>query len=524
MRRILAVVAILVACALAWFALRDRQSGRSEPLAPSPETPVDAGPLSRVTVDEVERESVPTASAASSDASMFAAVPAASERRIDVVVLARDGGAWTEGPHVEVVDELGLDVALKELARDHRRIESAPPGRYRARAFAKGYVQGFAAFEVGDDEREKRVEIVLERARVVRVRWQTDDGRPFLETLRSEFPDLRLSLTICDSKFEQAVGSTLQGGTSLRTASATPMGWTAPPRDAAALVEFDPKAELHVHAVLASTILAHASVAEGQEEVVLRSPVDAVANGLARLRFCVVDAATQFPVTDASFTCSNANTHNAGHRVAADGCSKRVELVNGEWRVTIVNPSKATAIVEVDLEPGADVDLGTIALERRVRIVIEAKDEKGAPVPKTSFKWALRGSSIETGILFATDEAGRTKIDAAPRSQVQIVCIDRAWTMAPTFVDLRAVPDGTDEIVVGVTLVPGVVVAIERALGTPASRSVVRTPEGDVVALTYSSPLGVTPLRLLPGTYVVEIGGESNVIHVGAESSIVEWR
>lgn len=521
MRRVVLLLLFVLLGLLTWFLVDDRE--REEAIVPTHEAEVitrDAPSPTSIAAPEIERpreqavEPVP--------ATVAHEPPSSNGCRLEVTALPGGDRSWTGEPSLEIVDELGREVERSRIDANHWRVASAAPGRYRMRSLAQGFETHARAFEITDDEREKTIEFTMEPLRSLRVRWQTDDGAPFVEAFeRDAASKLKLvSLRIWELS-DAGERRTSHGTSGPPTAMKR---WPDAPPDAVAVVEVASGASSEVEALVLGNVVAQERVPKDATEVVLRSRVDTVRALEARARLCVVDAATGMPLPEATCRTSQRNVHGAKQKLGPDGCAELGDLAAGAWTLWVEAPGKATTVLRIELEQGARLDLGSVALQPSVRVVVRATEVSGAPVPKIEFALLPEDGLGSPFDKRWTSADGRIEIDHAPRARLSLVCLDRGWAAAAHAIDLREAPLGTEEIAVEVTLAKGVEVALERALETPPTLLVVRTTDGVIVSRTYTSPLGITPLRLLPGDYIAQIGDEANVIHVGNESSVIEWR
>lgn len=258
----------------------------------------------------------------------------------------------------------------------HFSFAGLPAGTYRVRATAKDHIDLEEGLEIGEGPARLEHDLVLHQAWKLAVKILTPDGQPLHSVIAARFtepPQLRFAQVDAiatawqpTSDFPPTASRELNYGLGVWRSSTS---WEAQMRgnvlgsQFAGAFELEAREPLWISAVLRHRILATERVEPGAPELTLTVPIETLWQNLCTLRLRVVDAATRAPVSDARVAISDRSSGNSGRLVDADGRIELRDLVPGLMELRVSSMGAGMAPVDLQLEPGAVLDLGDIAIE-----------------------------------------------------------------------------------------------------------------------------------------------------------------
>ncbi|MCY2961573.1 MAG: hypothetical protein NTY35_15530 [Planctomycetota bacterium] len=528
MRLALVLAAVIALVAALYFALStDPASPGLEPTPVAPER-ADAPPPT-VELAQSERSSVSLAPRRSApDPSGSASATRAS---IAIVVVDKEGRKLGSGVEVECRDALARLLVLEAGPGLVFRARDVPPGEHTVSIVAPASIPAVERIAVLAVAEEQRFEMRVEAAPRVRVRWQADDGRPILDALESPqiLPGPSLLCVAVDSAIRGLGDPALKCRRSAFFGTGIGEGppratWPGAPPDALCEIALASATPAVLTASIDGTIVASETVEDAAREVVFRTPLALLRQMRASVRFCLVDGATGAPVVDASFSGRPREGVQWSTGVGPSGCAEH-QFTPGRTLIEFRAPGRASLFREVDLQPGAELDLGVLQFTAPGHVTIRARHADGSAAsavrlalfPADRLAWGQR-AEVSTG------PDGVARFADLPLEPHVLVVADPRHACRP----LRVEPStpGSGEVV-DLSIEPGVEVALDFGPQTThAARAFLHDPSGTPIAVLPLPPSGLVPLRLGPGEYVVEIEGASGAraITVTDESVVFELR
>jgi|GEM_PF-4813215 len=538
MRIVLVVGALAALVLLAWLAVgTGAEPAKSEPIAPRSVDEEPRGPLVPAELSETKRtESAPR----EPRVELVERVSAAKFTAVTVVFVLLDekGSPLRGSTQLECADRLArlVPTEREDSSGTRWRCAGLTPGAHTVTASAPGRMPLVQPVEVNGETAEQLVELRLAAAPIVRVRWQTETGAPFLEALQEPgvivgpvLARVAVDATLREvgeiaPNSRRAVLHALSPG--VRTSAPREPLWPGAGRDAAGMLEFPTELPGFVHGSLDGVVVAAARVDAHVSEVVLRTPLALVQNLRATVRFCVVDAASGERVGDAQFSAmTRTGVGRSLVDVGAEGCRTDPRFTVGSWLLTFSAPGRGSVFRAVEFRPGEMLDLGEVRFGEQGELVVRARRADGGPAPGVRlgvlgferFAWS-------ESTMIATDPQGIARFVGLPdEPHVLVVADPRATGKAQKF-ESQSVRGTTP---LDIVVEDGVEVVLD--FGPQAllvQRAYFHDSAGLPIAALWPPISGLVPMRLLPGSYVIELedARDARAIEVGPESAVYEVR
>lgn len=358
------------------------EPGRAEPIGRDEPPRVDTPALSAPTAIGSRRD-VSTAPVAS-QTSTEAAGPstAAGSTMVFGRVLETDGSplhrvAWG---WISFVDRSG-----KRWNADCRQgayaIAGLAAGKYTVSARAEACRPVEESFELRADRPQVEKDFRLPRCAVLRVRVDTPEGKPLFADGDSEYRSEIVPVATKDPPgphVYEVVGSLNNPFGVGQFWQSAPGGEALPP-DCVGVVLVHADLPVFVSLVFCHAVLQTQRADPGAEEVAfVLSPEDVHAS-LGSLRAQIVEAANSAPIEGADLSLDGGPRGGGGARSGADGLAKIDGAKPGRFQLQVRKQGYEHIVRTVDIEPGQETDLGTIALARGVTAKIRVVDGLGNP-------------------------------------------------------------------------------------------------------------------------------------------------
>lgn len=295
-------------------------------------------------------------------------------------------------------------------------------------------------------------------------------------------------------------------------------GGPALPKQTVGVLTLPADQPLHVALLLRNVVLAQQPVPAGQEKVTFTLPATAVTDKMATVRLRCVDAAGQ-PIAGARTSLTDRQTGGGGKQTDDDGRVTLEGLASGRLGLGIWHKELAAPSVEIDVPPGADLDLGDVVLLPKVDVPLSLEGlGKEARV-----RWVLLDPLPHAGWhardgYFSADNGTTATYPVYPgRYQFLVRNGDDA---AITEVDLRTAPAQPLQF----RLARGAPLRIQNRVGPGYARLEIRTASGGVLYDRELTGTWTLVHRLPPGSYRVAITDIANhtterVLQVPAEGA-----
>jgi protocatechuate 3,4-dioxygenase beta subunit len=262
------------------------------------------------------------------------------------------------------------------------------PGTWLVACSARGFLTQEHELQISAADRVVRRDLVIEPAVVLRIRVTAPDGRPFHDALRelgewtivgsrlvpvatvahpgATFDGVRGSL---NNPF--GVGSYWQNGYRFERLPAEYLG--------VLVLREDPP--VHVSLVLQSAVLATQRVEPGAEEVRFTLDPRDLVRARAGLVCRAVSAATGEPIEGVDVTLSGTSYFVPATPTDGSGVVRFEGREPGRYELVLRANGLGTHRRDVELEPGAVLDAGTIELAPETWIAGRVVDASGEPAP-----------------------------------------------------------------------------------------------------------------------------------------------
>lgn len=538
MRIVLVLGAVAALVLLAWLALgTGTEPARVEPIAPRTVPEGSVAPLVPADLTGTQRrESAPH----EPRVDLVERVAAAKFTAVDVVfaLLDENGAALTVPTQLECADPLARVVAAESDGKSSSRWRCADlmPGPHTVAVTANGRIPLVRVVDVTGETAEQLVELRVAAAPLVRVRWQTETGAPFLAAMQA--PDTLATVALVrvavDTRRREVGEAALTSRRTLvhavtpgeRVGTPREPPWAGAPADAVGVLEFPMELPAFVHGSVDGVVVASERVEAGASEVVLRTAVAVVQSMRATVRFCVVDGSTGERISDAQFSATTrAGIGRSLVDVGAEGCRSDPRFTVGSWLLTFTAPGRGSIQRAVEFRRGDSIDLGEVRFAEQGELVVRARRPDGSPAAGVklavlAFERFAWGESTR----MSTDPQGVARFVGLPDEAHVLVVADPRATGKPQKFEPQSVRGIAP---LDIVVEDGVEVVLD--FGPQAllmQRAYLHDGSGMPMAAQWLPVSGLVPTRLLPGTYIVELedAKDARAIEVGRESAIYEIR
>jgi hypothetical protein len=283
-------------------------------------------------------------------------------------------------------------------------------------------------------------------------------------------------------------------------------GQKALPKEVVSVLTLPSDQPVHVALLLGGAMLAQQPVAPQQETVRFVVAIDAVLAKTGKVRFRCVDA-DGAPVANATVWVSSGNGSGGGNKTDADGHFAAVDLLPGKVSLSVHKEGQQLPPFELLLSAGADVDLGTIAMQRTVKLEFSTAElGKGGQV-RLNWLDMPAGSGWQPREFSHRGDSGALQTVSLFPGRYAVVARGEGGVAVQT-IDTRALPPSPLHF----ALQRGAQLTIESRLGAGSARCTIATASGITV---YRGELGSrrTPsFELPPGDYVATVDAGSGVV------------
>jgi hypothetical protein len=481
---------------------------------------------------------VPSARAVEPAIATTDSVPSTTSIRssLTIDVAGEDGGSLVRVV-VECRDGLARNVPLVEIFERTRRASELAAGEYTVSATANGFLTAFRRVVLGQPPRDERIDVVLERAPVVRVRWQVDDGRPILDALQTAgILKSPVFLRVATDDVLRSLGDRapnsrqsfvfIEWPSTSTQLSARPVPWPAAPPDAVCELTLASALPAVVCASIDGTILESVRVEDASKEIVFRTPLEFLRTVSTSVHFCLVDDETGEPLVGAEFMATaGGGVGRSPIRVGPTGCREDPGFSPGKWLLQFSASGFAPLWREVEFVGRDALDLGVLRMlaPAAVHVRVSYADGNSAAgvtlslLPVESAAWGK-------GTILSTDAEGRAQFTDLSRDPYLLAVADARFASRC----LKVQPEAGDRhrpIELRVEL--GVEIALDFGPRTATgARAFVSDHDGHLVSVVSLPAAGCAPMRLVPGKYVVELEGSDSAraITVTDESVVYDLR
>jgi hypothetical protein len=351
-----------------------------------------------------------------------------------------------------------------------------------------------------------RLDLELPARWLLTVKAVTPDGLPWREVAGKQAP-MALHRGLSALAFDAPLPgdlplsnlSEVEGGLGrFRTGNDPLTRGAAMPKDVLGVLTLPPDQPVHVALILRQTVLAQQPVAASQPEVTFTLPADALLAKLARVRLRVVDA-NGAPVAKAHVACNDAQTGGGGKPSGDDGRVELEHLVPGRLDLEIWAKDLSAPPVEIDVLPGADLDLGDVVLVPPVNVELQFDNLGGKGSVRCTMLDSIRPGWRANELYFSVENGGSRTHPFYP-ARYGLVATGPSG-VALQVLDLRIPPPGP----VRFDMRRGAELTIEYAFGVSTSIVEVTSAEGLRVRRREVGAAGSETVELPPGSYSVRV-------------------
>lgn len=458
--------------------------------------------------------------------------PAKFDRGCEVTVALRSepGLAIEKGTSLSCTDERGNSYDEDRVDPSTFTIRRVPLGPHRLAAFAPGHARGFATFEVRAGELEKRVEVplrALENGRAPRnvlVRWQTEDGRPFVPAIAAAWtgPE-RAWIRVRNSIGGESRTPIPHASRADLTAEGVARIRPGAPPDSCAVLDVGDAPVATVDGYVDSRRLASATLPPGVDEVVLRASVEECLAALGGVRGCVVAAPGGARPKDLSVSVERADglTRKRPTMTATD-CFLHENLAPGPalLRVTDADRELTRAIT---IESGRVLDLGDLTLTAGCALRLRFVGAEGQQLQDARFECFASGDAAKEVPVHKLRRAKSPVTPVAKPAEPDLVIV-QADGFGLAVHPIRPCGERGDEV--EIRLERAVVVVLDLGLGDATPALWLETAEGLGLGQHPTLPTGLVRVELAPGEYRARrsVTDEGTEFRVGREPTVVALR
>jgi hypothetical protein len=568
------LAALLVAvgvCAGLWRVLASGEdSSRSNEVESSRRDGESLAPSSIPTSSELQATKIGRAEPiAPSESSAVAVQPTALESKVRLfgsILDARDRSPVTGGVSVRITDEAWEERSLSGSSGRGYEFTDLHPGTWEIRVEATGFQTLRTRTVLDRDENEKRVDLLVLPALVVRVRvegvvgWNPMlapdyDGlrlggvrsrateevlsaeERWLAMLLPESVELSVIPTVLapgnrldeeddrtsrigrfiarsalqsdrltqERRRRQGLGySTEEDRNSLRLPDGSLLSELPPTVCGVLLLSEAPPAFVSI--VFRDFVIRTVAIPAGADEVTIALSREGLGNLFGRVRLRVVDADSNERPVGVGVRIDENALGKSETELKEDGTITFVNLPIGSSVLTIQAPGYENIVEHIRVLPGAPTDLGTYRLQRFASIEARVVDDVGLPaaVHFNVFPFDRYDATRATLAkrIFRSSHEGVLKIDSVGRGRYLIVSHDENWIAAPVLADTEF--RQRDPLQIRVSKGTDVVLRM-RADPPLNGRLAIRTKSGLPVADRACSSRDAMRFRLAPANYSVEL-------------------
>ena len=398
-----------------------------------------------------------TAVAASFDPSSPAAAPAAKRTvlgRIRLVgrVIAPDG-ALLDGPQTRIEVNGPFDTRAAQVSRGAYAIDGLAPGRYQVRCSA-GLRDETRPVFLAPGEEEHREDFVLTPLWNVAIRLVSTDGRSLADVDASEgLPaDMRLNVVALSGPPPASWSArSYEGRTARRNSRYFPRTMREevsgdPDGTCSGRLEVYLPPPVHLAAEISGVVLGSTRLDVEEKVATIEIALDRVHALQCSLRGRVVKSEDGTPIVGATAELFLSGGPLMQFASDDDGAIRKGELAPGSCTLMISSPGRGMEARPIELLPGIENNLGTIALAESRHIRGRFVDRAGNGVKPLAFVMTCDEARPLPALVLATgvrvDDQGRFEAaNLAPRSFVvsSTASFGRnapEWASAPVVVDV----------------------------------------------------------------------------------------
>jgi RNA polymerase sigma factor (sigma-70 family) len=546
----LAAAALVVAGLAGWWTLRARGDGdlpRARPVArdlsgadSKASTPT---PVASASEQTATRRSASDLAGSSADAVRF--VYGAAVDVAGATLPKSELRMWSSAPNDRSLPTRQSPWS-ESIERGAYAIAGLAPGKWSLELRVPGFRTVERTFDVAEGDAARRLDLVASRAVTIPVWIETPKGTPLFDACPHPgkgherhsclFTHLAI-VALADAPPEQfppndSANSSHLGVGRFLARSDHPLHWSeeTPPLPAGAdgAIVTARRPPLWVALLLKHVVVAHVRVDDPEAGVRLVVDPEAITRLTGSVHLRVVDPETHAPLAKRQiFAGDRQGWWHAEVFTDADGVARIVDVPPGLLPIDFWETEREELSLRVRVDPGADVDAGTVALARAVSIEGSIRDDAGRPV--AAFLRAIDldrrrdHSPFDRGpTAHASDDGvfrfGSPSLGGIGRGRFLIVAESRDHAIASALVDTSqgfAAP-----------------LELRAPIGTPVTFQDLRFEEGmtyelaDASGRTIDADIGFGSLRLVPGRYVLTAWREDSMalslpFELGTEAATV---
>lgn len=410
----------------------------------------------------------------------------------------------------------GEQQALKTQSDGQFAIAGLSPGSWTIRVIQEGFRPYEATLDLVEETAlPVRHDVQLHASLMIAVRIVLPDGRSVrdvpaeelgfrfrgqnLAAIATTHPVRELPLTNLRSVARTGIGQFRQG---LRASGR----WVTPPEGVIGFLEVHVPPPFFISAILRQTVLASARVTEPIDQISLHCTVESLRSSTASATIRIVDAETSMPLTNGRVALNDRQSGGGGVRPDEQGIARMEPLAPGLLVLEPMFSGYEAARHYVRVEPGARLDLGTLALHKGVsiqgRVMIDAGDPTRVSISVRNMDRMLFPQPFGVGLSARPDKDGFFELARVGRGPQLLLFQSKDLATMARVVDTSS--GGIEDLLI--ELDPGVPVTIRRPDQGDGSLlwQVLNEQSHPLISgLAHASyPLQI---RLPPGSYLIRV-------------------
>jgi hypothetical protein len=308
--------------------------------------------------------------------------------------------------HVLVASSSGDARELDVDAEGGFEFGDLKPDHWTLFATAPGFLSRRTAFDVGREEKEKRLDVTLEPSPNLKVKLVTPDGDDLIQAVALD-PKLTATFIPVPFAMRDAPGPRIADLGDAPAQAFASASWRhregsddKSAGDESGVLRLSDPLPLHVGVSVRGVVLEERLVANGTEEVVFVVPLDRIRALVSGVSVRVVSARDGLPIAGAQVSVE-------GVEATASDAQGEVDLSNvppGSHQITFEAEGLERRAEWIEVQPGRKNDLGVRELGAATKIAGRVVDENGAPV-QVSLQLRPLDATAAGHALPSTDEA-----------------------------------------------------------------------------------------------------------------------
>jgi hypothetical protein len=282
-------------------------------------------------------------------------------------------------------------------------------------------------------------------------------------------------------------------------------GEQALPAQTLGILTLPPDAPVHVALLMRAHVVAWQLAQPGQQSVTFTLSTDEFLGHTGTVRLRLVDA-NGAPVTGARVALNDAQTGGGGEQVDAEGRVTLRHLQPGRLGLEIGHKELCAPRVQVDVGPGADLDLGELVLRPGVPVEFALGDFAGRVSVRLFWLEVPPPGTVRKESWISNDSIKTYRMNVYPGRYALVATAEDGVEVRE--VDLHHAPAEP----IRFALRPGAPLRLENHVGAGLARLDLRNAAGLPIRQREFSGTGSDVIRLPPGRYTATITDQDGTV------------